>query len=107
MIALKQVFNIKQLYDYISRYKLIYFSEDQNGTGGLYLKAKAERFKLRIYEDLPPVIACRISTGECTESGIVIHGSMFVFSFDDDGWAVQGVLTSIQSGRKVWMTLYR
>lgn len=104
---MKRVFNIKQLYDYISGYRLIHFSEDQNGTGGLYLKAKADRFKLRVYEDLPPVIECRISTGECTESGIVIHGSTFVFLFDDDGWAVQGVLTSTQSDRKIWMTLYR
>lgn len=104
---MKKVFNIKQLYEYIVGYKLIYFSEDESETGWLYLKAKTERFKLHSCEASPSIIECRISTGECTESGIAITGSAFVFEFDDYGWAVQGVLTSIQSGRKVWMTLYQ
>lgn len=104
---MQQSFTPQELYDYIRSYRLARFSEAGEGMGWLHLNVKTHRFTLHPWQETAAVIQCRIQDEGCTDGGITLGGSRFVFDFENYGWAVEGILSSDQNKGPIRLALYR
>lgn len=104
---MQQSFTPQELYDYIRSYKLAHFSEMGEETSWLHLNVRTDRFALYPWKESAALIQCRVRDEGCTDGGITLGGSRFVFDFENYGWAVQGTLSSDHNKEPIRLALYR